>query len=151
MSACEIINKSLHDREKQAQLGSRGIGSRVCGIPLSRLHCSCADSVSKSCSGTSCYIGKLVLTKTIYPDYFNPLQKLEYQYVEKGIDKTALIEQGSMFSTQMNFIYGDPATYYDGDTDGWNYRGLTVDDYPNALFFFTEYLLVIALVKRISV
>lgn len=95
-------------------------------------------------------IEKIVLTETIYPDYFHPFQNLEYRYSEKTSNETVIAEQGSMFSTDMTTIMGDPAEYYDENKDGVFYRGFGVSDYPNGLFFLVQYLIIIAFVLIVS-
>lgn len=89
-------------------------------------------------------IEKIVLTKSIYPDYFHPLQNLEYHYSEKSGTETVIIEQGSMFSSKMDVTLGDPSKYYDSNIDGMFYRGFGGSDYPNVLFFLTQYLIFVA-------
>lgn len=91
-------------------------------------------------------IGKIVLTKTVYTDYFHPFQNLEYHYSEKSGNETVIIEQGSMFSTAMKSVKGDPASYYDENVDGMFYRGFGVGDYPNGLFFLVQYLIIVGFV-----
>lgn len=87
-------------------------------------------------------IQKIVLSKTILPDYFNPFQKLEYHYTEKDSTETVIIEKGSFFSTDLKTTMGDPAKYYDENKDGVQYRGFAVDDYPNGLFFLIQYIII---------
>lgn len=91
-------------------------------------------------------IEKIVLSKSVYPDYFHPFQNLEYHYTEQSNNEIVIIEQGSMFSTDMKTITGDPATYYDENVDGMFYRGFGVGDYPNGLFFLVQYIIIVAFV-----
>jgi hypothetical protein len=91
-------------------------------------------------------IEKIVLNKTVLPDYLNPFQKLEYHYIETSSEETVIIEKGSFFSTKMVTLMGDPAEYYDENKDGIFYRGFGVDNYPSGLFFLLQYLLIVAFV-----
>lgn len=95
-------------------------------------------------------IEKIVLTKTVYPNYFHPFQNLEYHYSEKTSNETVIAEQGSMFSTDMTTIMGDPSEYYDENRDGMFYRGFGIGDYPNGLFFLVQYLIAVAFVFLVS-
>ena len=95
-------------------------------------------------------IEKIVLTKTISPNYSHPFQNLEYHYSEKSGTETVIIEQGSMFSTGMDVTLGDPSKYYDSNIDGMFYRGFGVGDYPNGLFFLVQYLIIVAFVFLVS-
>lgn len=91
-------------------------------------------------------IEKIVLSKSVYPNYFHPFRNLEYNYTEKSGNETVIVEQGSMFSTDMKTLKGDPATYYDENADGTFYRGFGVGDYPNGLFFLVQYLIIVTFV-----
>ncbi len=91
-------------------------------------------------------IEKIVLTKSIYPDYLHPFQNLEYHYAEKPGTETVILEQSSMFSSKMNVTLGDPSKYYDSNRDGIFYRGFGGGDYPNVLFFLTQYLIIVAFI-----
>ncbi|HCC23588.1 TPA: hypothetical protein DF272_05445 [Candidatus Falkowbacteria bacterium] len=91
-------------------------------------------------------IEKIVRSKSVYPNYFHPFQNFEYHYTEKSGNETVIIEQGSMFSTDMKTIAGDPATYDEENVDGMFYRGFGVGDYPNELFFLVQYLIIVVFV-----
>lgn len=89
-------------------------------------------------------IEKLILAKAIYPDYLNPLQNIEFHYADKSTSKIVIIEQGSIFSTDMTTLKGNPETYHDENVDGTFLRGFAVQDYANTLFFLLQYTIIAA-------
>ncbi len=85
---------------------------------------------------------KVVLFETLYPNYFDPFQNIEYRYTEKNSDKVIIVEQGAMFSNRMNIIKGNPGDYHNPNVDGDFYKGFGSRSYPNGLFFLVQYLII---------
>lgn len=90
-------------------------------------------------------IDNLSLKEEVYPSYLHPFQPMEYHYTEKEGNEIVVIDRHprfSILSTDVDTILGDPANYYDESQDGMFYRGNAVNDYPNALFFMVQYLII---------
>ena len=63
----------------------------------------------------------IVLVEEKQPNYFSPLQKIEYQYAESGdeLEEVVLIErQESRSSHELEVVFGDANQYYNAETDG---------------------------------
>lgn len=91
---------------------------------------------------------ELVLCEQKHPTYLNPFQKIEYSYqVVEGetYSECNIVERaGSIFTSNMEPIQGDPKDYFDGESgnEGMFMRGNVSNDYANLTFFVVQYAII---------
>lgn len=98
-------------------------------------------------------LNELSLCEELRPDYLHPFRKIIYSYQihenKNGVETYSLdceiVEQAeSVFTSDMKPLKGDPYDYWKGFEKESFGRPLVANAYPNPIFFFMQYAIIVA-------